>query len=74
METIKQGTSTSGTTYRIICWTACNEKFYEIEYLKVYHHDDGTPCNVWCAAFEPQKVFTDKEKALKEWSILLIPF
>ena len=74
MEVIKEGTSTDGKKYRIYRWSACNTDFYEIEYLKPYHHVGGTPCNVWCPVFEPQKIFTNKESVLKEWSYLLIPF
>ena len=75
METITQGTSTNGTTYRIICWSACNQNFFEIERLKVYYHDDGTPCNCWFPAYEPkQKTFTNINEAQKALSYLLIPF
>ena len=74
MEAIKQGTSTDGIKYRMLCWTACNERFYEIEYLEIFYYDDGTRCECWYPAYEPQKIFTDMEKALKAWSYFLIPY
>lgn len=70
---IKRKESKSGKVFRIWSWTACNEMFYEIEYLRVYKDSDTEKdCfNAWFSAFDPQKVFHSYEEAKAEFDKLL---
>lgn len=55
---IARKTAKSGKVYRI--WEDSGVfSMYTIEFLKMYHYNDGTSCNCWMPAYEPkQKIFT----------------